>query len=191
MSEYKHPKSWSEVNLDKYIKLHNLYKEEEDEIELTFKRLSILLEIPYSQVEEIPLVTYNQMKEDLAFLQKEPNQTKYLETFEIDGITFKMINLNGIKLGQWVDLEYYQKDFINNIHRILAILYKPESTFDDVSEFLLNKMDVETGLSAFFFFYAIGLSFTPSDLEGYSMLEKAMMEMEKAKNQLENELSHQ
>lgn len=182
-------KNWSDINLNQYIKLHNLYKEEGDEIELIFKRLMILFDLTYDEVENINITDYNKIKSDLIFMNSEPNQTNFKETLEIDGVEFKFINLDAITLGEWVDLDYYQKDFINNIHRILAILYKPQTKVDNVSEFLLEKMDVETGLSAFFFFYLFGLSCIPSDSEGYSQLDKAMMEMQKAKSLLEKETS--
>lgn len=181
------PKNWNEVTIEKYIKLNELYKNESDEIELILKRLAILLDLTYEEVEGINLMEYHKIKEDLTFLNNEPKQNVFKETFIIDEIEFKFIDLNKMTLGNWVDLQFYQEDLTSNIHRILNILYK-NSTNTDKSELLLKKLDIETALSAFFFFYLLGLSFIPSDIQDCSMLEKAITEMEKMKKFLEEQL---
>mgnify|MGYP000485742758 CR=1 FL=1 len=185
---YNTPKSWSEINIEKYIALNNLYKNEQDEIELTLQRLCILLELSYSDVENIPLSEYNKIKEDLAFLNKEPNQTKYSDTIILGGVEYKMIDINRIKLGEFIDLEYYQKDLINNLSSIICVLYQNNGKRPDYNK--VNKeVDIETALSAFFFIYLVGMSCSPSVSQDYSMLDLMMMEMKKIQNQLQNEES--
>ncbi len=180
-------KSWNQVSIEKYINLYNLYKNESDEIEILFKRLGILLDLTYEEVNDLPLSEYNDIKENLDFLNKEPNQSNYKQTFEIDGITFTLKEFNKFKLGEWVDMEYYQKDFINNLHRIINILYT-NSENKDMSELLFKKMDIESAMGVFFFLYLFALDFTPSHIQDCSQLEIAIQGMNKLKNQLDQEL---
>ena len=90
-----------------------------------------------------------------------------------------------------MDLESYSKDFINNMHRVLAVLYKKQNQTSYnpgfanlVSEIFYKQMNIQTGLAAIFFFYLFALNYIPSDSEGYSMLDKMIMNL----NQLNKNL---
>ena len=64
-------------------------------------------------------------------------------TFEIDGITYGLENdWSKLTWGQWVDLEVYsQPDAITqNIHKILAILYRPIH-IEKGTKYTLEKFD--------------------------------------------------
>jgi len=179
----KIPKNWNQINIDKYQKLYNLYKIEQDYIELTFKRLSILLDKSYEEIEQIPITEYNEIKETLEFVNSEPKQTNFKTEFELNGKKFKFRNINELNFGEFMDLEHYKSDCIENMHRIMNILYVTDNK-EDNSDFLKHNLNIETALSCFFFIYLFALNFLPSNMEGYSQLDIMMTNMKKEKKKI-------
>lgn len=176
------PTKWSDITVNQYIKLMELYNSEIDEIDLTFKRLSIILNISEEEVYNIGLSEYNKIKEEIKFLETPPSNLKDVSVIKLDGVEYNLIELNKIKFGQLVDLEYYSKDLLNNIHHIISLLYNVD--YKLVGE----KMDIETALSVFFYIYALGMSFLPSDTKDYSMLDIAIQRMKVEKKKIKKEL---
>jgi hypothetical protein len=176
------PKSWKEINIKKYQKLHNLYKQEGlDDIDLFINRLAIILDKTIEEVEQIELTDFNTFKDDLLFLDTQPRQIADASVINVAGKELKMIDLTKLKLGQFIDLEHYSKDVIENMPYILAILYNEDA------DFLKENCDIETALSVFFYLYLFALDFIPSDIADYSMLDKMTMNMKEMMNHLQQE----
>jgi hypothetical protein len=187
MKELSKITKWSDISIEKYVKLYEMFKNETDEIEILFNKLMIIYDLTYAEVEEMPLTTFKELSLDLAFMEAEPNSAKFKKSFKIDKVQYTMADMNSFKLGEWVDLEHYSKDLMVNIHRVLAILYRTDVPVDNKAELLNSKLDCETALSAFFFFYLFALSYIPSDIQGYSMLDKTVKNLRKMKKSLKQE----
>lgn len=178
------PKSWSDITIEQYIRLYEIQTNEfSDDIDKEFATIMLLYNLKEEEVNNILIEDYNKMKEEMSFLSKEPNQTKFKEIIEIDGITYRYnLELNKITLGEWIDLETYNKDFINNIHKIASILVRKDGiTKYDVIEarnsasIFYKKMNIEDALAFFLHFYLFAQSFIPSDIVNCSNLDKTIL----------------
>lgn len=169
-------KNWNEISIEKYIQLYKIEEKEMDDIDLLINQLSIVYELSINEVENLEMAVVNDLKGEITFLNYEPNQTINLDKpIVIDGVEYQFNkNLNTLTLGEFADLEYYKNDVINNIHNITSILFKKEKDNDAIenSDIFLKKMDIETALSAFFFFYLFATNYIMSDTKGYSLLDK-------------------
>lgn len=189
--------NWSEITIDKYIQLYQLEKDELEDIDLLIKRIAIIYELTEQEVENISITRYNEMQGELSFLLEEPSQTKLREVIEFDGIKYYLNkSLKEMKLGEWMDLESIQKDdVLSNIHKVMGILYKKDlnanycpKTADELSALFFMKMDIETALAAFFFFYLYGCNYIQITKD-CSLLEQMIQGLNQMKNQQEGQLA--
>lgn len=138
---------------------------------------------------------------DLLFREE---STKFQQTFEFQGKNYGFIpNLNQISLGEYIDLDHFITDgSIKNLHKIIAILYRPlkfgqkvlgtykwdieEYTTDDFEDRanLFKELEVEKAFSASSFFLHTGLH-SIRVMKDSLMEEEMTMEMMEKMNQLE------
>ena len=182
---------WKDINIKKYIQLYNL-KEDEEGIELFINQIAIVKGLTVNEVENVAFTEFESLKNELKFLATEPDQTNLKKEVEFEGVKYHIRkDFTAFKLGEWIDLESYNKDAINNMHRILAVLYTREgqTTYntdvsDEVAGIFLEKMDIETALAAFFFFYLFALNYIPSDTVNCSMFQMVQMKLKEMKQDL-------
>lgn len=191
----KNVRGWNDISIKKYIQLYKLDENKLDEIDTLINQLSIVYELSVDDVESMDLSKVNELRSEILFLNTEPKQTKNLDyPVIIDGKKFIFNkNLNTLSFGEFIDLESYKTDVINNIHKIASILFRSEDftkyntqEADSNAELFLEKMDIETALSGFFFVYLFALNYIMSDTKDYSMLDKAMIGMVKNLKEMMN-----
>lgn len=187
-------KTWKDISIKQYIELYNL-KEDEDGIELFINQIAIVKGITANEVENIPFTEFESLKNELKFLANEPAQTDLKKEVVYNGQKYLLKDdLTAFTLGEWIDLDTFNKDCINNMHRILSVLYTKEGQLtynpavcDETAEIFFEKMDIETALAAFFFFYLFALNYIPSDSADCSMFQKLEQYLNQMKLQLEQE----
>lgn len=109
------------------------------------KLLSVYLDIPESELK-------NANKKDIEFVEAfvftklTDNVTKdMIFTFELGGITYGFENDWGkLAWGAWKDLEFLSsQDITENIHKILAVLYRPVKTIKG-TKYSIEPYDADT-----------------------------------------------
>ena len=115
------PKSWNQVRVDQYKLLNELDEEGYGSLFLfNIEVFSILTDTDVEEFDDLSTEDFTLYMNELRWLRKEPNKN-----FKkvIDKYTFK--GLDKLSLGEFIDLEHYFKtNYIDNIERICAILYK-------------------------------------------------------------------
>lgn len=116
------PNSWNDISLIQYEELMELELDNTlDGIELFCEQLAVLLDIA-STDDEIALLESEEIfkiRSNLNWLGQEP---KSIFIQEID--KYRWQDLNQLKLGEFIDIEYYMVDGYRNAPIIAAILYK-------------------------------------------------------------------
>ena len=105
------------------------------------------------------------------------SDTKFYQTLELDGSKFGFIpKMNDITLGEFLDLDLFVTEgSIKNLHKIMAVLYRPlifgddvlgkfrweieeyeQTTFEDRAEFF-KGLPVHYAMSASSFFFHLGM----------------------------------
>ena len=116
--------SWSEVNLEKWIKIIDL--ETGSKTKEAEETIAIFSDIPRRLVNELSIRDVALIISKMAELQSK-RDTKLKKVFEIEGVEYGMHpNLDDITLGEYADLESFIKDGINkNLPEIMAVLFRP------------------------------------------------------------------
>jgi hypothetical protein len=116
--------SWSDVTLDKWVKLIN--KKEKTKTEETLNTISVLSDIPKNLIKELGILDVAVILKRIAYLQEQEN-SKLKKIIKVNDVEYGFHpNLEEITLGEYADIETYMKNGIeNNLPRLMAILYRP------------------------------------------------------------------
>ena len=122
--EFKLISSWSEVTLEKWLKLIDYQKgTKSEEAKDTIAALS---DIPKNLVSQLELKDVAVLMGKIAELQ-EKQDSSLKRIIEIEGKRYGFHpNLDDITLGEFADIETFVKnDIDNNLPELMAILYRP------------------------------------------------------------------
>ena len=170
---YKLIDSWSDVTLEKWIKLIDL--ETGSKTKEAEETITALSDIPKKLVKELPLRDAALIMSKIAELQSEQD-TVLKKVFEIEGVEYAMHpNLDDITLGEYADIETFIKNGIeNNLPELMAILFRPIKDKHENGTYTISaydgditiraeemkKMSAEQVQSALVFFYHLGSVFS-------------------------------
>ena len=109
------PQTWNDVSVYQWQQLNEL-RPEESVLEWRLDILDLLSDL---DVDELSAKEVDNLFKQLSFLRKEPHH-KYVKTIgELTAKTFK-----DVRLGEFLDLEHYCQDKVQNITTIAGIFYR-------------------------------------------------------------------
>jgi hypothetical protein len=164
--EFKLISSWSDVNLETWLKLIEFQTgSKSKEAEETIAAMS---DIPKQLINQLSLKDVAVIMEKISELQAEQNSS-LKKIIEIDGVEYGfMPDLDSITLGEYADLETFIKNGIEeHLPEVMAVLYRPVTEKTDSGVYTIEKyggdltiraeqmkkMSAEQVQSALVFFY--------------------------------------
>jgi len=133
------PSSWHEVSLTQYLALTKI-----DESYTPLKRLvytiSILGDVPLDQLYEVNFEMLTKI--DLSFINKMDKTLQKI--IEIEGTKYGVVkDLKSLSLGEYVDIDTYIQEPIENLHKICSIMCRPIVS-EDGDLYIIEKYNPET-----------------------------------------------
>ena len=115
------PQNLSEVTIDKYIKAINIIENEDVELVVMLRLLSLFTGKSIDQLVEYPL---NELDKNYQHIAKVLNEKpKFQKTFFLDGKEYGFIpNLEQMKSGEYIDLT---NNLGKDILASMAVMYRP------------------------------------------------------------------
>lgn len=112
------PDSWSEVNISQFQEL--------SVTEDIFEKIAILTDEDPEELKLMDVASFGRLTAALAWVHILPNEDARKDMIVIDDIEYGFIDkLSSLSLGEWIDIENYLKDPIKNLHKLMAIFYRP------------------------------------------------------------------
>jgi len=184
---YNIASKFDELNIKTYQNLSLI--DADDERKKMVGHLQVLTGLDYKTIEKIEISQLIMLMDKFKFFDT-PEQ-ELVEAVEIDGDIYVFDkNLQDMRFDMFVDLEEMTKDkdlIIENLHLIMAILYRPaivkkikrklapepydSETVMERAEFFKKYMMMDKILGALFFFTILSLNYT-KDLEDFLMKKK-------------------
>ena len=174
VKKFKLIKKWSDVSLEKWVKLINFHTGSKSSEALN--TIAELSNIPDKLIKELALRDVVAIMSQIAKLQAKQNSS-LASVVEIDEIRYGFHpDLDSITLGEYADIETFIKDGVEkNMPEVMAILYRPiKEEKNDVYTIdaydgniriraeQMKKMSAEQVQSALLFFYNFGNVFLVS-----------------------------
>ena len=138
------PRNWNEVNVSQWLELNTIDDEEYNSVFLqTIEALSILSDTDPEELEDLDPEELIDLARKVSFVKREPsNKPKEL----VKGLKLKP--LDRLTLGEFIDLEHYAMQFVQNFDILLSILYKRWKTdewgnliFEPYSYSIMSRKD--------------------------------------------------
>lgn len=147
MKKIKLPDGWNEVTIKQLQEL-NLCDNPIDKI-------CVLSGEEYELIEKIDTDSANRIEAAISWITQLPTKDEFKEVVTVNGKEYKAKKLSTLSYGEWVDISYYLKEDIKNLHKVMATLYEGELAKDMRAEEFENHMNVEIAWSALVFFSTI------------------------------------
>ena len=164
------PDNWSDITIGTYQKYVEIQGGKGSEKNKIIKSLALLCNTSPFVVKKM---AYKDLLEIMAIIKNmidtEPNKEQFRKVFEFNGEEYGFCpNLSKISTGEYIDLESYCKQPIENLHIIMSILYR-KITFkrneryaiedynpDEFKEELFKDCPMDIALSCLGFFLTLG-----------------------------------
>ena len=144
------PRNWNEVTVNQWQELNSIDSEEFNSLFLhTIEGLSILSDTDPEELEDLDPEELLDLASKVSFIKREPsNKPKEL----VKG--FRLKPLDALSLGEFIDLEYYAVQLVQNFDILLGILYKRWKTdewgnvvFEPYSYPLMSRKEIFNDVS--------------------------------------------
>lgn len=172
------PDGWQDINIKTFQELANA---KGDMIE----KLSILIDKDPEEIRKWDLPSLTKVSNMMAWTNQLPTLETWKKEIVIDGVSYtfrdKLSSLSG---GEWLDIELYLQDSVNNLHKIMALFYKGDA------ELFKEKMNVLDCYGAMLFFSTIGKE-SLKHIEDYLLIETLKMELTQAKQKKKEDKENQ
>ena len=140
---YNLPTSWSEVTIEQFQAIDRL--EIEAEVEKSVAFISILTGIALDDLLDLPITEFNKIESHISFVNVDKKE-KIKLTFEIEGVKYGYRkSLEDMKTSEYIDFDTIitSDTVIDNIHVLMAILYRPIITSNG-SNYSIEQYSSET-----------------------------------------------
>ena len=166
----KIPDKWSDITISTYQKYVKIQEAKGSEKNKVLKSLALLCDTTTAVVKKM---AYKDLLEIMAIIKKmvdtEPDKQEFRKVFMFNKEEYGFVpNLSNITTGEYIDLETYCKEPIENLHIIMSILYR-KITFkrneryaienynpDEFKEELFKDCPMDIALNSLGFFLTLG-----------------------------------
>jgi hypothetical protein len=133
------PEHIGEITLDQFQRYHDLTERENiDDYQFNKRKVSIFTGIKYRDLDKI---TNKDFKEILEQIDKALDKDhEFTDTFILDDINFGFIpNFDKIRTKEFVDMDLYKPDDVQNLHKLMAILFRPIKSIDNFKSYSIKE----------------------------------------------------
>ena len=166
----KIPDKWQDITIATYQKYVKIQEAKGSEKNKVLKSLALLCDTTTAVVKKM---AYKDLLEIMAIIKKmvdtEPDKQQFRKVFVFNKEEYGLVpNLSNITTGEYIDLETYCKEPIENLHIIMSILYR-KITFkrneryaienynpDEFKEELFKDCPMDIALNSLGFFLTLG-----------------------------------
>lgn len=115
------PDSWNEVTVSQFQEINSIPLESKSR---ALEIISILINEDIEEIRKYDMQSLNRIVAALGWCDELPNDKEFDQTLTINDITYNMVKMSSFSVGEWMDLEQYFEDPINNLHNILGVFYR-------------------------------------------------------------------
>ena len=178
--------SWKELPIGKFQKIVGINDLKVDDDTKTFMTVALLNDMEYDEFISLPLAKASELVAASSFLYDEPKKVKVRRTYEIGGMTFRMMrNVMDLTTAQYIDYQgIVRLGMEKSLPSMMAIVLIPEGhnynegyDMDEVREILTDNLNVEDAFAiADFFSRAFGRSIRRLLLLSDAMMDTAVIQ---------------
>lgn len=116
------PDKWDEVTIHQLREISQL--DTSNKTKYAIDVLAILSDTDSEDIKKMPPSAINETVKALQFVSELP-KFEYKQTITVDGQLYAVNDFSRFTFGQWIDIEELGKNWKENLHKILAVIYLP------------------------------------------------------------------
>lgn len=127
------PDNWNDITIKDYQKFMVIMDSKKSEKQKMLDMISLFCKVSKKDLKQFALKDVEKIGSILIKMVKnDPSDIKVEKHVSFNGDTYSVIpNMSEMTTGEFVDLETYSSDSINNLHKILSILYRKQTSKED------------------------------------------------------------
>jgi hypothetical protein len=119
---------WHSVSVYQFQQLEQL--KTDDNFEAIVKVVAIIYNLTEKQVDAMPMNEFNKKCKEIEFIYKEQLPSKTCKYIKANGNVYRFIpDIREIRVGgtgRYITTKYFQRDVVQNLHRIAASMVMPQ-----------------------------------------------------------------
>ena len=129
----KVPNNWNDITIRQYQKFMVLMDSKKKEREKTMDLISLFCNVPKKQLKNFAIGDLEKIGSILLKMTKEePTTIKLTKHVNFKDAIYSILpNMSRMTTGEFVDLENYCEDIVNNLHKIMSVLYRKQEGNQD------------------------------------------------------------
>jgi len=116
------PENWSEINLGKFQELQKLDKKSEN---YDSESIAIICDMDVMDAMRLDIQVYAKILSSLSWLSNMPTVIDYKPILEVNNKKYGLVKMSSFTNGQWYSLETWLENPAENLHKIMALIYRP------------------------------------------------------------------
>lgn len=172
-------KSWNDITVGQYQEMMTVSNE--NELSRFIECMAIALDCDPEEIRNKPYGEWSEIRKNFEFISTEPGG-HHEDIIEIDGVQYGIEpDMRLITTGVFIDAEQFKQDPITNLHRTLALIYRPVTkiyeggsyeiephksiNFEKRANLFRDKMSPNVAISATLFFSIVGMELSTHTLD--------------------------
>ena len=133
------PEHIGEITLEQFQKYHELTEREGiEDYEFNKRKVSIFTGIKYHNLDKISNKDFKEILEQIDIALN--TEYDFTPIFKLNDIEFGFIpNLDKIRTKEFVDMDLYKPDQIQDLHKLMAILFRPIKKKDAFGSYKIKE----------------------------------------------------
>jgi len=131
------PENIGEITLQQFQRYTELLNRDLEPYELLKRKINIFTGIKYNTLDNVSQKDFKEISQliDIALNTKH----EFVNKFELNGVKFGFIpNFDKIKAKEFVDFSLYPVNEIENLHKLMAILFRPIVKEDNKGNYIIT-----------------------------------------------------
>lgn len=127
------PDNWNDITIEDYQKFMVIMDSKKSEKQKMLDMISLFCKVSKKDLKQVALKDVEKIGSILIKMVKDdPSDIKAERHVSFNKDIYSMIpNMSEMTTGEFVDLETYSSDSINNLHKIMSILYRKQTSKED------------------------------------------------------------
>jgi len=164
------PNEWKDITIEVYQEYLKIQESEKDEKEKVIESVSVLCNVDKKIITKMDYIDLIDIIKILKHLtNQEPKQSELRKKFFLNNEEYGFIpDLSRLTTGEYIDLETYTKNPIENLHIIMSIIFRKITNTmgdryaiedynpDEFKEELFKKCPMDIALNSLGFFLTLG-----------------------------------
>lgn len=167
------PDSWEDVTIKQFQELSMC--------DNPVDKICVLSGEEHDVINYVDTESANRIWDTISWIVKMPTESNHKEMISFKGNDYRFRKLSTLSYGEWIDMHEYLKDDIQNLHKIMALLYYSVEHSRKELEGLFLGLDLQSAYGTLLFFSHIESKSLVS-IRAYFQKEILLMEMKQQLN---------